>query len=67
MITSGLREYRSFIILGRVGMRLASMKQLEGVHVVELPEDRASFNNASYQLLRREVEQLVESLGVVQG
>ena len=56
-----------FQILGRVGMRLASMKQLEGVHVVELPEDRAPLHNAGHQLLRREVEQLVESLGVVQG
>ena len=56
-----------FQILGRVGMRLAPMKQLEGVHVVELPEDRSSFHNAGYQLLRREVEQLVESLSVVQG
>ena len=56
-----------FQILGRVGMRLAPMKQLEGVHVVELPEDRASFHNAGHQLLRREVEQLVESLSVVQG
>ena len=56
-----------FQILGRVRMRLAPMKQLEGVHVVELPEDRSSFHNAGYQLLRREVEQLVESLGVVQG
>ena len=56
-----------FQILGRVGMRLAPMKQLEGVHVVELPEDRTSLHNAGHQLLRCEVEQLVESLGVVQG
>ena len=56
-----------FQILGRVGMRLAPMKQLEGVHVVELPEDCASLHNAGHQLFRREVEQLVESLGVVQG
>ena len=56
-----------FQILGRVGMRLAPMKQLEGVHVVKLPEDRASLHNAGHQLLRCEVEQLVESLGVVQG
>ena len=48
-------------------MRLAPMKQLEGVHVVELPEDRAPLHNAGHQLLRCEVEQLVESLGVVQG
>ena len=46
-------------------MRLAPMKQLESVHVVELPEDRAPLHNAGHQLLRREVEQLVESLGVV--
>ena len=65
MIISGKREYRRFIILGRVRMRLAPMKQLESVHVVELPEDRAPLHNAGHQLLRREVEQLVESLGVV--
>ena len=54
-----------FQILGRVGMRLAPMKQLQGVHVVELPENCPPLNNAGHQLLRREVEQLVESLGVV--
>ena len=58
---------RTFEILGRVGVRLAPMEQLESVHVVKLPEDSSSLHHAGHQLLRRQVEQLVECFGMVQG
>ena len=43
------------------------MEQLESIHVVKLPEDSSSLHHAGHQLLRRQVEQLVECFGMVQG
>ena len=54
-------------ILGRVGVRLASMKQLKSIHVIELPEDGPSLHHAGHQLLGCQVEQLVKRFCMVQS
>ena len=54
-------------ILGRVRVRLASMKQLKCIHVIELPEDGPSLHHAGHQLLGRQVEELIERLCMVQS
>ena len=54
-------------ILGRVRVRLASMKQLKCIHVIELPEDCASLHHAGHQLLGSQVEQLIERLCMIQS